>query len=174
MHFWLVVAALRAVFMVIVLLCIFMLMIMLMFMLMVMLMVMIVIMMVVGMIMLLMMPMCVVTFFLLFCDGFFFLSPLTFMAMTAFLTMLMFMFMIMAVVLVMLEPVSMRTALMSAMFDIGMQHFHDIKVAAEAKEGSEKHVQGVFDNRLVNNSFGGLNNEFEGDEPDDGDIDECS
>ena len=96
------------------------------------------------------------------------------MAMTAFFTMLMFMFMIMAVVLVMLEPVSMRTALMSAMFDIGMQHFHNVKVAAEAKEGSEKHVQGVFDNRLVNNSFGGLNNEFEGDEPDDGDIDECS
>ena len=170
--------------MVIVLLCIFMLMIMLMFMLMVMLMVMFMFMlmimfmfmfmMVVGMIMLLMMPMCVVTFFLLFCDGFFFLSPLTFMAMTAFLTMLMFMFMIMAVVLVMLEPVSMRTALMSAMFDIGVQHFHDVKVAAEAKEGSEKHVQGVFDNRLVNNSFGGLNNEFEGDEPDDGDIDECS
>jgi hypothetical protein len=54
---------------------------------------------------------------------------------------------------------------------IRMEDFHDVEVATKAEKWGEEHVKRLLDDLSFDDAVSGLNEEFNGDAPNDGDID---
>lgn len=68
----------------------------------------------------------------------------------------------------------MRASMVSAGVFVAVKHAHDVEVTEKPEDGGAQHDQRLLDNCRVENAVSGLEEELEGDDPDDGDVDERS
>lgn len=52
-----------------------------------------------------------------------------------------------------------------------MQNFHNVKIASEAEEWGKEHIKWLLNDLFFDDAVSGLNEEFNGHTPNDGDID---